>query len=81
MGGGGVGWRGGRWERWGGEVGGLWFGFRCCGSVRYRSGRFDTILGQSIVETAMNGAGGDDSGDCDGDSDDDDGYVAVGDRY
>ena len=33
----------GRWER--GEVGGA--------SLRYGSGRFDTILGESIVETAM----------------------------
>ena len=29
------------------------FGSGWCGSVRYGSGRFDTILGESIVETAM----------------------------
>ena len=58
MGGGEVG--GGRWEagakagggRW--QVGGsVWCGPKYFGSVRYGSGRFDTILGESIVETAM----------------------------
>ena len=38
-----------RWE----GFGSVWCGPRCCGSVRYRSGRFDTILGESIVESAM----------------------------
>ena len=40
------------------EVGGLWFGLvrsQCFGSVRCGSGRFDTLLGESIVETAMKG--------------------------
>ena len=44
--GGGMG--GGRWE-----VGWVWCGPKFFGSVRYGSGRFDTILGESIVETAM----------------------------
>ena len=41
--------RGGRygWGRW------VWCGPKCCGSVRYGRGRFDTMLGESIVETAM----------------------------
>ena len=40
---------GGRWE-----VGGsVWCGPKYFGSVRYGSGRFDTILGESIVATAM----------------------------
>ena len=49
------GWDGGRWEvRWGWEgFGSVWCGPKYFGSVRYGSGRFDTILGESIVETAM----------------------------
>ena len=56
-----------RWEVGGEEVGGrrwevgvrregfgsVCCGPRCCGSVRYGSAGFDTILGESIVETAM----------------------------
>ena len=57
--------RGGRWEvgggggGWGWEVGfgSVWFGPKCCGSVRCGSGRFHTILGASIVETAMENPG------------------------
>ena len=59
-----VGVGGGQVGRWGGweEVGGgsgregfgsVWRGPEFFGSVRYGSGRFDTILGESIVETAM----------------------------
>ena len=33
--------------------GAVWCGPKFFGSVRYGSGRFDTILGESIVETAM----------------------------
>ena len=47
---------GGRWEVGGGRVGlggAVWCGLKFFGSVRYGSGRFDTILGESIVETAM----------------------------
>ena len=33
--------------------GSVWRGPEFFGSVRYGSGRFDTILGESIVETAM----------------------------
>ena len=58
---GGVG--GGRWEvgggGWGWEVGygSVWFGPKCFGSVRCGTGRFHTILGASIVETAMENPG------------------------
>ena len=38
-----------RWE----GFGSVWCSPRCCGSVRYGSGRFDTILGESVVESAM----------------------------
>ena len=53
-----VGWGGGggRWEVGGGGwegFGSVWCGPKYFGSVRYGSGRFDTILGESIVETAM----------------------------
>ena len=37
----------------GGEAGGWLLRPRCCGSVRHGSAQFDTILGESIVETAM----------------------------
>ena len=46
---------GGRWEeevRWEG-FGSVWCGPRCCGSVRYGSGRFDTILGESIEKRPL----------------------------
>ena len=33
--------------------GSVWCGPKYFGSVQYGSGRFDTILGESIVETAM----------------------------
>ena len=33
--------------------GSVWCGPKFFGSVRYGSGRFDAILGESIVETAM----------------------------
>ena len=36
-----------------GAGGAVWCGPKFFGSVRYGSGRFDTILGESIVETAM----------------------------
>ena len=38
-----------RWE----GFGSVWCGPKFFGSVRYGSGRFDAILGESIVETAM----------------------------
>ena len=58
---------GGRWEVGGGSggvrrrglgvrregFGSVWCGLKFFGSVRYGSGRFDAILGESIVETAM----------------------------
>ena len=48
---------GGRWEGEGwGEVGGFGPVPKSSGSVPFGSGRFDAILGESIVETAMTAA-------------------------
>ena len=49
-------WEAGRCRAQGGRVGlggSVWCVPKFFGSVRYGSGRFDTILGESIVETAM----------------------------